>query len=920
MLAEHTTQKTRTDCVDSFKIGIAVLLLGLMAWTGAMAQPITLTPEQQRIYDQLSPAERKAILESVGRSGKLPEEGEQLEFPDTLLTPEEQRRLDPLEDEEDEEPRIKANDTIVIDLEITEDLEPENLLEITTDSRLLRLLGSYSYELDKNGSLLLPGIGTIPLAGLSAEEAAKRIDAEPPLKFLDSTVTILPLEPTGTAALKPFGYDLFEGVPTTFAPATDIPVPTDYVVGPGDTIRVLLFGTENQEVELTITRDGDLPLPEVGPVSVAGMRFVDLREELQKRIAERFIGVRASITLGNLRSIRVFVLGDAERPGSYTVSGLSTMTNALFASGGIKEIGSLRDIQLKRDGKIVSRLDLYDLLIRGDTRGDARLQPGDVIFVPPIGRTAGIAGEVRRPAIYELRNEQKIADLLGLSGGLLPSADLEEAHLERITPQRRRTVLSLSLNTAASLTTELRSGDVLTVHTVLEEYDDAVRLSGHVYRSGSSQWFPGMRLSNLISSVREVKENADLNYVLIRRELPPDRRIQILSADLSQAWENPGTESDVLLMARDHAFVFDLEVGRQSIIEDILKDLSLQSAHGRPAEQVVISGRVKAAGTYPLEPNMRISGLIRAGGNLDEAAYVLGAELTRYAVVDGEVRKTDRIEVDLSAALRGDPDADILLEPYDYLNIKEIPEWSEQEEVEVTGEVRFPGKYPIQRGETLGSVLQRAGGLTDLAFPEGAIFLRETLREREREQKEVLAQRLERDLATISLQDQESREALSIGQALLTQLRETPATGRLVIDINEILINPRNSDADITLRDMDELLIPKRTQEVTVLGEVQQGTSHIFRPELSRDDYIARSGGLTRRADRRRIYIVRASGEVIARQRSGWFSGLPAAGVLPGDTIVVPLDADRVKPITFWTNVTSILFNLAIAAAAVNSF
>lgn len=912
------TAKKPAESVWAQKSSIVILLLGSLAWTGVFAQPITLTPEQQRLYDQLSPSERRAILESLGRTGASSTEG-QLEFPETVLRPEELEESEQLEEVESE-PRIKANDTIVIDLEVIEDIEPDSLLEITSDPRLVRLLGSYSYQLDKTGSLLLPGIATIPLAGLSAEEAAKRIDAEPLFRFLDSTVTILPLEPTGTAALEPFGYDLFEGVPTTFAPATDIPVPSDYVVGPGDTIRVLLFGTENQEVELTITRDGDLPLPEVGPVSVAGMRFVDLREELQKRIAERFIGVRASITLGALRSITVFVLGDATRPGSYTVSGLSTMTNALFVSGGIKEIGSLRDIQLKRHGRIVTRLDLYDLLIRGDTRGDARLQPGDVIFVPPIGRTAGIAGEVRRPAIYELREEKKIADLVALSGGLLPSAAIDEAHLDRITLQRRRTVLSLSLNTAAGLTTELRSGDVLTVRAVLDEHDDAVKLSGHVYRPGSYQWFPGMRLSNLISSVREMKPNADLNYVLIRRELASDRRIEVLSADLTRAWEQPGSEYDVPLVSRDEAFVFDLEVGRDSIIEPILEEIRLQSVHGRPAEQAVISGRVKAPGTYPLEANMRISGLIRAGGNLDEAAYVLDAELTRYAVVNGEFRKTDLIDVDLAAALKGDVHADILLEPYDYLNIKEIPEWSELKEVEIQGEVKFPGKYPIQRGETLGSVLRRAGGLTDLAFPEGAIFLRQALREREQEQKEVLANRLETDLAAISLQDQESREALSIGQALLTQLRETPATGRLVIDINEILLNPGDSEADITLRDMDELLIPKRTQEVTVLGEVQQGTSHIFRPGLSRDDYIGRSGGLTRRADKGRIYIVRASGEVITQRRSGWFARSRSGGVQPGDTIVVPLDADRVKPITFWTNVTSILFNLAIAAAAVNSF
>jgi polysaccharide biosynthesis/export protein len=196
--------------------------------------------------------------------------------------------------------------------------------------------------------------------------------------------------------LRPFGYDLFANVPTTFAPATDIPVPADYVVGPGDTLEVLLIGQRGGQFTLTVGRDGVVDFPELGPIAVAGMRFASAKDLLEQRVAEQMIGMRANVSMGALRSIQVFVLGEAAQPGSYTVSGLSTITNALFASGGVKPIGSLRNIQLKRSGQVVRTLDLYDLLLNGDTSNDARLLPGDVIFIPPVGITVAITGEVPR--------------------------------------------------------------------------------------------------------------------------------------------------------------------------------------------------------------------------------------------------------------------------------------------------------------------------------------------------------------------------------------------------------------------------------------------------------------------------------------------------------------------------------------------
>ena len=292
------------------------------------------------------------------------------------------------------------------------------------------------YRLDRAGAIDVPGLGVVPLAGLTALQATQRLAIEPFLRDFRIRLTLLPLEPVGSDALRPFGYELFSGIPTTFAPVTDIPVPSEYVVGPGDRLEVQLIGNTRARHSLVVNRDGRIMFPELGPITVAGLRFEEARERIETRVSEQMIGTQATVSIGDLRSIRVYVLGEAEQPGSFTVSSLATITNAIFVSGGVKPIGSLRNIQLKRNGQVVKRLDLYDLLLNGDTSDNVRLQPGDVIFIPPVGSTVGVTGEIRRPAIYELKGESSVADLLHLGGGLTPEADPRLATLQRIDDQR----------------------------------------------------------------------------------------------------------------------------------------------------------------------------------------------------------------------------------------------------------------------------------------------------------------------------------------------------------------------------------------------------------------------------------------------------------------------------------------------------
>ena len=793
-----------------------------------------------------------------------------------------------------------------------------------------RILKGNPYKLNNFGVLEIPGLPSIPLAGLTADEASRRLSADPDLRDYTVRLTLLRLEPLGAEGIKPYGYDLFHGVPSTFAPVKDIQVPIDYVVGPGDTFNVQLYGNETATYTLTVGRDGRINFPKLGPIAVSGMGFDAAREVLTHRVSQQLMGTQVSVTMGDLRSIRVFVLGEAEKPGSYTVSGLSTMTNALFVSGGVKEIGSLRNIQLKRHGQLVSVLDLYDLLLRGDTSADRQLVPGDVIFIPPIGPTAAVYGAVRRPAIYELKKEKTAGQLIDIAGGFAPDADPGLTQLERIESSNLRDMRNVDLRASEGRNAELLNGDRLRVPAIRPTLENSVELSGDVFRPGAFQYRNGLRLSDVLGSFDDLHATADRHYVLIRRETSPDRKVTVVSADLEAALGARGSNADLLLRPRDKVIVLDLTASRGRTVAPIIEALERQGSASNPAQVAGIAGEVRVPGRYPLEPSMHVSDLIRAGGSLEDSAYTADAELNRYEVIDGNERQTALIEVNLAAIRRGDPGADLLLKPYDVLVIKKTPQWEEPGSVVLAGEFRYPGKYPIHRGETLSSVLRRAGGFTDIAFGEGAVFIREELKRREREQLDLLGNRLQSDLAALSLEaiataaattgngGNNAAQSLAVGQQLIEQLRNTKPVGRLVINLHQVQTGPIGGPGDVLLRNGDQLLLPKRTQEITILGEVQSPTSHIYKPGISRNDYIAMSGGTTQKADKSRIYVVRANGDVVAG-RSGWFRRTQALEMRPGDTIVVPLDTERVKGLPLWTSVTTILYNLAVALLAVRS-
>jgi len=908
-----------------------MLLRGLLRLAGpltmlivaqSVAAQAALSTEQMRALELLPPAERAAVLERLQRSASLPAPAPPVSATPPAAAqaaPAPQMPLVPME------LRVRGDDTLVIEAEFAKDIDKRKIDSFTADANRTRILGSRSYRVDKNGVLALPGVATVPLAGLTADEVAVRLQAEPLLEILDIRVTLLPLTPIGTQALKPFGYSMFETRPDLFASGAtaSLPVPGDYLIGPGDTLRVQFFGGDNYELELPVTGDGSINLPKLGPQPVAGMTFERTRATLEKRVAEQLIGTQAAVTMGRLRSVRVFVVGDVKRPGSYDLSSLSRMTAALAAAGGITEVGSLRKVALKRAGNTVKTLDLYGLLLRGDTRNDAQLADGDVVLVPPAGAMAGVDGEVRRPAIYEFGNADSLDDLLGLAGGLQPTADRRRIQLERISSNGARRLETIDLTDALAKATAISAGDMIRVLPVLDDIEGALTVEGNVTRPGAYQWSPGMTLSDLLPSTQSLKPKSDLGYVLIRREVGPGRRTTVLSADLGAAQAAPHSSADLALQPRDIVTVFEIGIARSAAVESVLRDLEAQASRDEPLQRVSIAGAVRAPGSYPLEAGMRIADLLRAGGGLAPSAFPDQAELTRFIIDETGERTTQLLTVDLAAARAGEAAANLSLGPYDVLNVKSVPAWQEQVSIELRGEFRFPGTYTVRRGETLSSVVARAGGLTELAFAEGSVFTREFLKEREAQQIETLARQLESDIATLAIQsvqteDGKAAEALSVGRSLLQQLRTTVPAGRMVIDLPRVVANAGDPHHDVTVREGDVLFVPMRSEEVTVLGEVQYATSHRYDPALARDDYIAQSGDLTRRADGKRIYVVRANGAVVADGSSAWFR--KSSAMKPGDSIVVPLDTQRLPALAQWSSITQIIYNLAIAVAAVNSF
>jgi len=765
--------------------------------------------------------------------------------------------------------------------------------------------------------------------------------------------------------LKAFGYDVFANAPSTFSPTSDIAIPENYILGIGDRISIQVFGKENKTLELDVNRDGQIVFPSYGPFSVIGLSFYEMKKLLTAKIKERIIGVDVVIGLASLRSMRVFVLGDAYKPGPYTLSSLSSITHALFAAGGISHIGSLRNIQLKRSGKLVTQLDLYDLLIHGDSTHDLMLQSGDVVFIPPVEKRITVRGLVRRPAIYELIEGETFKNVLNMAGGALPSSYLKYTELKRYTNNSYRKVINLDLSDTLMLNKKVLSGDEINIKQTdylrtseISLIADAVTLNGAVVKPGKYQWVKGQRISDLLPKIEtHVSLKADLQYSIIVREINNAREIEVLQFSLAKALanvspnvsSNTNSSDNLLLKPKDKIIIFaqsstvneaqkeqninnSIEgvkennlsaqaasklssFSRQRLLLPVIDKLKRQSAAGKSLQVVEIDGEVKYPGIYPLTKNARVSNLITAAGGFQESAYLARAELTRNQI-EGITAKKISKDIELSSILKGDLNANILLQSKDRLNVHKTPAWSENNIVELRGEFVFPGKYTIRRGENLSDLINKAGGFTDYAHQEASVFTRVKLKALEQQNLSKLTSDLRIEMASKSLTDKGLSQSYAEVQAMLADLSKLEPVGRLVLDLPKIV---KNNDYDVLLENGDILYVPTLKNSVNVIGQVQVTSSQIYDASLTAEDYLAQSGGVKARADEERIYIIAANGSIKMMDSGNWFASDAGSNMKQGDTVVVPLDSEFMSSLTLWTSATSIMYNTAVAVAAIGS-
>lgn len=504
--------------------------------------------------------------------------------------------------------------------------------------------------------------------------------------------------------LKPFGYDLFSSAPSTFAPATDIPVPSDYVIGPGDNVRVQLFGNDNGNYSLQVSRDGKINFPKLGPITVAGQRFDDLKTSLEDRVSREMIGVQASVSLGELRSIRVFLLGDVNQPGSYTVSSLSTITNALFVGGGIDQVGSLRRIQLKRAGAVIRTFDLYKLLLNGDSSSDMRLLPGDVVFVPPAGARVSVDGEVKRPAIYELNGEQTVGQMLQLAGGMLASANTGTAQVERYDQRKKKVLLQLDVGKPTELAYRIQDGDLIRVRQIAQAVENNVRVIGYVKYPGFYQWSSGYSLRDLLQSAQIKPSDAvDESYLamgLVERTNASSGVRDWLSFNVDAVVN--GTAPAFPLVRDDVVVILDR------------RDVAFLDS---PGVRAVVAGDLSGVGQCPALRNLAT--VI----NSERAIRFLKTFNSENFRSAGEAKNTAKTSAQTSAAAgTSDPAATLQTQsrateddgscPTVFQQAPRALPYLLERSVAVYGEVRRPGIYPIAADTPLQTLVASAGGLS----------------------------------------------------------------------------------------------------------------------------------------------------------------------------------------------------------------
>ena len=696
--------------------------------------------------------------------------------------------------------------------------------------------------------------------------------------------------PDQTARLKRFGSEVFlnrdlvsgRGVSPRDTPL-DVPLGPDYVVGPGDTLTIDMWGSVTVSVTRMVDRSGRILLPEAGSVQVGGLTLERAQSLVVSALKQQYRNAQAVVTVSHLRSVRVYVVGDVQRPGGYDISSLATPVSALYAAGGPTAAGSLRTLRHLRGQQLVEEVDLYDFLLHGVRNGSSHFESGDTLLVPPAGPQVAVYGAVKRPAIYEVKGGEALAALLNDAGGYTVAASLGHIVVERIDSNRQRETVTLNLagsqgpqaDRQAIDAFQVQDGDRVRVEPILPYSERVVYLEGHVARPGRLPYTDGMHLGDVLHSYRDILPEPAARGEIVRL-VPPDLHAETIDFDVP-----------------------DVLIGNGNLALQPFDTIRIFGRYEVDAPKVTILGEVVHAGAYPLSKGMTTAQLVRMAGGFKRDALLEKADLTSYDVTNGNRIVESVAMVPIGEAVAGrDPNADLLLKPGDILTIHQITGWNDiGESINIDGQVKFPGSYGFHDGERLSSVLRRAGGFLPAAYPMGAVLVRDQVRELEQKSREELIRQIETNSAAARLSPNlasgDGAGTLQLikaqQQEVLQDLKNHPPTGRMVIHITADIDSWANTPADIELRRGDVLTIPKQPGFVLVTGQVYNATALTFAPGQSAGWYLSHAGGTNSTANRKEIFIIRANGSVIGRRSGEWFdANVLSTKLNPGDVVVVP--------------------------------
>ncbi|HSV88482.1 MAG TPA: SLBB domain-containing protein [Bacteroidales bacterium] len=656
-----------------------------------------------------------------------------------------------------------------------------------------------------------------------------------------------------------FGHDLFKRENLSFAPSLNIPTPMGYILGPGDEIIIEVWGASQQTYNLTVSPEGQVNIRNIGLVKVDGLTIEVASEILLNRLSSVYAELKrpnpntfAQVSLGNIRSIKVTIAGDAYMPGTYVLPAFATVFNALYLAGGPSERGTLREIKVIRNGSEFTSFDLYDFLLRGETKMNLRLQNEDLIFIKPYKNRVIVGGAVKRPAVYELLENETLQDLIYFAGGFSSEAFSKRLTIFRKTDAQRSIV---DVESELFSTFLMVDGDSLNVGPILDRFENRVTIQGAVYREGEYGIVDGLTLLGLINIAEGLREDAFLHRAAIYR-LGENLRVEVLDVNLENIID--GIEEDVLLQREDMVVISSvLELQQEKVVE--------------------IIGEVQFPNTYPHFKNLTVGELIRNAGGLTDAASLSRLEIARRITDRLSVTSGNRIAqvysfpIDSMLSL-DDKASSFVLEPFDVIFVRRSPNYQKQVMVEVQGEINFPGQYAIsQKAERISDLVKRAGGLTDDAFIAGATLVRQV--------DVYQADRIER-FAVIDTVVQVMETA-----NLLESDEQT-----IGINLSRILENPGGRD-DLILMEGDVLTIPQELQTVRLHGALLFPTTTIFQENLGLRQYISQAGGFAPNAHRRNVYVIYANGFVDRTRNFLFFNSFPT--VQPGADIVVPLKPER---------------------------